>query len=247
MGAYGRVVHLQPAQWINGWPLVGALRDENLPGNPVAEGEYPVAAEMGLKINPSDEFDGAKLSLNWQTPANPRAEWCALKNGLRLNCIYYGGKALSDLPQLYMQKVNYLNFSVNAKCRLNLERDGDETGFTVFGREYFYVCVTRMEGRNFLEIRKGRIGGEEDETLARSQPFDENYINFKLSAKYEERHRLSFKFTFGKVAFTHKFYASAGVWTGAKVGVYARSEAESKGFATYKYFRVACTDNRVKG
>ncbi len=247
LDAYGRVVHLQPAHWKGDWIICGKETYNNLPGDPVEGGEYPVAVSTGARINPSDEFDGDRLSLVWQTPANRNADWFSLKRGLRLNCAYYGGKSLADVPQLLMQKILYSNFAVKARCKLNLAEDGDETGFVVFGREYAYVCVVRRDGQNFLEIRKGSVGGGEDETLARSQPYSDDFVTFQLSAKREEGARLAFKFTFGKVAFTHKFYASRGVWTGAKIGIYARgSQEKPRGSATFKYFRVTCTDNRVK-
>ena len=245
MGPYGRVVHLQPVKWVNDWCLIGELNDDNLPGHPVRFGEYPVNIHTGYTIDPDDEFDGDRLSLKWQTPANPAEEWYSFKNGLKLNCVFHGHNALSDLPQLIMQKIQYNNFAVKCKCRLNLVNDGDEVGFTVFGKEYSYICVVRSEGQNYLEIRKGEIGGTEDETLCRSQPYDDNYVTFQISAKYEEPHRLAIKYTFGGSAFTRKFYAVPGKWTGAKLGIYARSSVQSKGFATFKFFRVTCTDNRV--
>ncbi len=245
MGPFGRVTHLQPAEWVDDWPLLGRVDDPLICGSPVDGGEYPVDVQTGYKIEPSDEFDG-KLSPVWQFPCNPSEEWYSFKSGLKLNCAYYGGNALSDVPQLLMQKVCYKNFAVTCKCKLDLREDGDETGFVVFGNEYAYVCVVRSGGQNFLEIRKGTRGGEEDETLCRSQPYDDNYVTFRISAKYEERHKLAFRFTFGGSAFTHKFYACKGRWIGAKIGVYARSSAQSKGSATYKFFRVTCTDNRVK-
>lgn len=245
MKPYGRVVHLQPAKWINDWPLLGELNDDNLPGNPVGGGEYPVDIVTGAKIDPTDEFSGERLSRIWQTPANPMEDWYQFKHGLKLNCVYYAESALSDLPQLFMQKVCYANFAVTCKCRLNLTNDGDEVGFTVFGNEYAYICVVRSGGQNYLEIRKGRIGGGEDETLCRSQPYDEKYVTFKLSAKYENTHKLAYRFTFGGSAFTHKFYATPGKWVGAKIGIYARSKTQSKGSGTFKFFRVTRTDKRV--
>lgn len=245
MGAYGRVVHLQPARWVNDWPLIGEISDDNLPGHPVKGGEYPVNIQTGHAIDPNDEFDGDKLSLKWQTPANPDPSWYSFKHGLRLNCAYFPKTALSDLPQLIMQKVSYKNFSVKCKCKLNLVNDGDEAGFAVFGKEYSYICVERINGQNYLEIRKGSIGGVEDETLCRSQPYDDDYVTFQISAKYEEPNKLAIKYTFGGSAFTKKFYATAGRWVGAKLGVYARANTLSKGCATFKFFRVTCTDNRV--
>lgn len=246
MGAYGRTTYLQPVQWINDWPLCGELDDDNLPGHPVRFGEYPVNLQTGYTIDPNDEFEGDRLSLKWQTPANPAECWYSFKKGLKLNCVYYDKNALSDLPQLIMQKVCYANFSIKCKCRLNLLNDGDEVGLTVFGKEYSYICVVRAEGQNYLEIRKGEIGGEEDETLCRSQPYDDRYVTFQITAKFEDPYSLVIKYTFGGSAFTRKFYAAPGVWTGAKLGIYARSGVQSDGYGIFKFFRVTCTDNRVK-
>ena len=106
--------------------------------------------------------------------------------------------------------------SIKTKCRLNLSEDGDETGFVVFGRTYAYICVVRRGGQNFLEIRKGAIDGDADETLCQSQPYDDNFVTFQMSARYEDKNKLTYRFTFGGSAFTHKFYADKGVWTGAR-------------------------------
>lgn len=247
MDAYGRVVHLQPAVWINEWPIAGEVKDEKLFGTPVYSGEYPVDIQTDYAIDPSDEFKDEKLSLVWQTPANKKEGWYELKRGLKLYCVEHDEETLSNLPQLFMQKICYLNFSASCKCKLNLVEDGDETGFVMFGKEYAYVCVVRRDGQNYLEIRKGTIGGEKDETLALSRPYEDNYVVFKVSVKYEDRNKLTFKFTFGKTVFTHKFYAQKGRWIGAKMGIYARSKVKSSGSALFKYFKVVRTDNRVSG
>lgn len=238
MGAYGRVVHLQPAVWRGDWVLCGET-DGILAGTPVSGGDYPVQKVTDYNIDPSDDFRGKKLSLIWQTPATRREEWYSLKDGLRLNAVYYGGNSLSALPQLFMQKTPYTDFSVKVKCRLNLMRDGDETGFVVFGKSYAYICAVRSGGQNYLEIREGKIGAESDVTLCSAQPWDEEYVVFQASVRYEEKNRMTYRFSFGGSAFTHKFYASAGVWVGAKLGIYCRSsEKESGGYALYKYFKV---------
>ena len=238
MEAYGRVVHLQPARWVDDWPICGEVQNGAPYGVPVNGGEYPVDIKTDYNLNPTDEFDKNSLSLNWQTPANPQNCWHDMKGGLKLNCIYYAANALSDCPQLFLQKVPHLDFSVKTKCRLNLVNDGDETGFIMFGMQYAYICVVRRNGQNYLEIRRGSIGGSEDETLCQSQPYDDNFVTFQLSARYEPENKLYYKFTFGGSAFTHKFYAAPGRWTGAKMGVYARSSTQSKGSATFKFFRV---------
>lgn len=237
-GAYGKVTHLQPVTWVDGWPLCGNLDDEEIAGTPVAEGEFPVDINTDFKLDANDEFDGDTISPIWQTPANKWSGWYEMKKGLKLNCIPYARNSLGDMPNLFVQKIQYLNFTVKTKCRLNLLNDGDETGFAMFGKSYAYICVVRKNGQNYLEIRKGTIGGGADETLCQSQPYDEQYVTFQLSAKYEERNRLTYRFTFGGSAFTHKFYADGGVRTGARMAIYARS-AEFGGSATFKFFRVS--------
>lgn len=243
MGAYGSALHVQPVVWEDGLPVCGDGED-GLPARPARFSEYPVAVETGYKTEPDDEFDGDRLSLKWQTRANPQEEWFLFKNGLRLNCVM-GGGSLWELPQIISQKVPYLNFSLKCKCKLNLENDGDEAGFTVFGDEYSYICVVRSGGRNYLEIRKGPSEGGEDETLCRSQPYDDGYVTFQISARYEEPCRLAVKYTFGGSAFTRKFYAAPCAGGGARLGIYARSAAQSKGYATFKFFRATRTDNRI--
>lgn len=244
MGPYGRVIHLQPAIWLNEWILTGKIEEESLPASPVEGDEYPIAVSTGYRIDASDEFNSEKLSLIWQTPANRKKSWYGLKDGLRLFCVKYDCPALSDLPQLFMQKVQFLSFDATAECKLNFASDGDEAGFTVFGRNYAYVCAVRRNGADYIEIRTGQIGGNVDEVLFISPPCEDETVSFKLCAKYEERHRLSYKFFINGKAFNKKFYAERGVWTGAKIGVYARSSAHSTGSATFKYFRVTDKTNK---
>lgn len=238
MGPFGRVVHLQPAQWIDDWIICGSCDDKNLPGHPVQYGDYPVDVNTGYKIEPSDEFNGDKLSLVWQTPANTNKNWYGLGGGLKLNCVYFGQSALYNLPQLFMQKICYKNFTADCLCKLNLLNDGDEAGFAVFGKEYSYVCAVRRGGKNYIEIREGNGSENEDKTLYRSPPYEEDCVAFGISAKYEERHKLAIRYKTGDDVFPHKFYATSGKWTGSKLGIYARAASDSKGFCTFKYFRV---------
>lgn len=245
MGAYGSAIHLEPVEWKDGWPVCGKTSDGDLPAYPVRFAESPVRGAAGCTTGPDDDFDGDRLSLKWQTPANPQEGWYLFRRGLRLNCVNSGAGALGGAPQIISQKAPYLNFAVNCKCKLNLKNDGDEVGFTVFGEEYSYICVVRSEGRNYLEIRKGSAEGGDDETLCRSQPYDDGHVTFRISAKYEEPCRLAVKYTFGGSAFTRKFYASPCRGGGVRLGIYARSSAPSDGYATFGFFRVVCTDNRV--
>ncbi|HEU0078368.1 MAG TPA: family 43 glycosylhydrolase, partial [Longimicrobiaceae bacterium] len=79
-GAYGRIVHLQPMAWKDGWPVMGVDADGDGTGEPVAEFRRP---DVGREYPPAvpqttDEFAGAHPGLQWQWNANPRPEWYSL-------------------------------------------------------------------------------------------------------------------------------------------------------------------------
>lgn len=66
VGAYGRVVHLQPMKWIDGWPVIGTDRDNDGCGEPVLTYRKPDVGGTYPTCTPqeSDEFDGYTLSPN---------------------------------------------------------------------------------------------------------------------------------------------------------------------------------------
>ena len=70
-GPYGRVVHLQPMQWVDDWPVIG------LQGDPVLSHKKPNVAGSWPVVTPadSDEFNSPEIGLQWQWAANPKPNW----------------------------------------------------------------------------------------------------------------------------------------------------------------------------
>ena len=79
-GPRGRVVHLQPAKWADGWPQIGADLDGNGIGEPVARHAKPATGAAAKPSLPqtSDSFDGTKLY--WRGSSRsalmPQWQWC---------------------------------------------------------------------------------------------------------------------------------------------------------------------------
>ncbi len=78
-GIYGRITHLEPVTWKDGWPCMGtAAKTKKLPGEPVAEYKVPNNKKKGDKtempavILPSENAVRAGLhaDMNWQWLAN---------------------------------------------------------------------------------------------------------------------------------------------------------------------------------
>lgn len=236
MRTYGRIVHLQPAIWLNDWVICGDVRDENLAGTPVDGGEYPVDVKTGYSIPEDDGFTGGKLSLIWQTPANKGEGWYSSDGALRLNCVR-SEAALNAVPQVFTTKITRLSFVAETETETNFTRDGDEAGFAVTGESYAYVCIHRQGGQNFIQLKKGFGGGEE---VLYSKRTRKNKFVMDIIAENANIYDLNYVFAVNGKKLPYAFKATAGKWTGAKIGIYARNTGQSAlgGFAEIKYFRI---------
>ena len=74
-GGHGRIVHLQPVKWQDGWPVMGEVTPGGAVGEPVAEyPELPVnagAKAAAMRPQTSDEFDAQTLGPQWEWNHNP--------------------------------------------------------------------------------------------------------------------------------------------------------------------------------
>lgn len=233
-GIYGRVIVLEPVKWINDWPICGLVKDELLGGSPVSDHEYLIDKKSNYKIPLSDCFEGSKLSLIWQTPANKGTNWYSLNNGLKLNCIYHNEKAYNALnltPNLFLTKIEKESFTIITNSKLYLQNDGDEVGLCFMGSQYTYICIRRICSENHLQIRQGYFNQENDVTL-----FDIKYLNDNICfmAKFKDG---TYSYGFNKTYLKEKYKAYPGRWIGAKYGIYAKGK-QSGGYALFSDFKV---------
>lgn len=80
-GPFGRIAHLQPVRWQDGWPLMGVDQDGNGIGEPVDSWTLPSGAPVATeerRSRPADAGDvspGPTLDLGWQWQANHQDGW----------------------------------------------------------------------------------------------------------------------------------------------------------------------------
>lgn len=234
MRAYGRIIHLQPAVWLNDWVICGEVRDGLLAGTPVEGGEYPVQLKTDFRIPESDNFEGNKLSLIWQTPANKGEGWYSLDGALRLNCVQ-SEAMLSAVPQVFTAKLTRLSFTAETELETHLLCDGDEAGFAVTGCEYAYICIHRQGGQNFIQLRKSVDGGEQTLYSVRTR---KNKFVIKITAENADIYDMKYSFTVNGKKLPHVFKAAAGRWVGAKLGIYARNTAQNGGYVLFKNYEI---------
>ena len=159
--AYGRVVHLQPMEWIaEGWPVIGVDRDGDGVGEPVKKYRKPALRSSGVfQPSESDDFTSIDLGLQWQWHAVPSPYWyyidaCAKEtetNGMGALRLYSvdqvdGWLNLGDSPNLLLQKTPSDEFTVTAKLRFTpnpqLKDKGEYCGLVLMGQDYATVRLT---------------------------------------------------------------------------------------------------------
>jgi beta-xylosidase len=239
--AYGRVVHLQPARWQDGWPVLGDDPSGDGRGEPFLVHRKPARPAQPVAVPPmTDEFDKNSLGLQWQWQANPGSGWAAVGDGrLRLEARPAVPPNLWAAPHLLMQKFPAERFTVTT--RLAVE-DGARAGLVVFGTDYLWVGLERRgDGVRLVARRCLRaIDGAGEEEVA-SLPWSGDTAELRATIAAGAGVRLENRVPEGTwQVVPGVFTAQPGRWVGAKVGLFAeRLDPERPAGATVEWFRMA--------
>lgn len=144
--AYGRVVHLQPARWVDDWLVIGDDSDGDGCGDAVAQWKKPDLPSSGV-FQPleNDEFDSVDLGLQWQWQGPWSHYWyfCdAVHSRLRLYGVQMpeGARSLFDCPNLLLQKLPTENFTATALVQFvpnpGYTQRGESAGLILQGLDY---------------------------------------------------------------------------------------------------------------
>jgi beta-xylosidase len=225
-GVYGRIVHLQPTVWKDGFPVVGNN------GEPVSKSRkpnvgrnYPVATPQD-----SDEFGGSKWGLQWQWHGNFDPTWAMLflqRGVLRMNSVQVpeGYKNLWDLPNLLLQKFPAEEFSATAKVKLEPRFEGERFALVVMGIDYSLVGVTYRNGKLYVAQTTAK-DSDKGATETEISPIWMDSREFYLRVTVRKDAACTFSYSIDGKTFNNigtEFKAREGRWIGAKVGfVYTR-------------------------
>lgn len=266
VGAYGRVVHLQPMKWKDGWPVIGTDPDGDGCGEPVLSHRKPDVGRTYPVRTPqeSDEFDGYTLSPQWQWHANINEKW-AYHAGNRGFVRLYSYpvvpqyRNLWDVANLLLQKTPAPNFTATMKLTFSPtdKYRGERTGLVVMGMDYAALMLENTaDGLTLSQVEC--IGAD------KGQPEQVNasvgltggtvYLRVRFGcdgrkiAQSEGGHDLlvtcDFSYstdgrTFSPLGTT--FRAREGKWIGAKVGTFCTRpaiRANDGGWADIDWFRI---------
>lgn len=261
-GAYGRIAHLQPVKWKDGWPVMGT-NDKNYCGEPVStykkpnvDNTYPIETPVE-----SDEFGSPRFGLQWSWHANPQQGWAfpSVDGYIRLYGQYYPEEYINfwDIPNLLMQKLPAPEFTATMKVTAVLQNEGDKAGLIMMGCNYSYIALVKTADGYELE----QVVCKDAEQKTKEQQIIRIPLkNLKTEVKYNYQTRLeNVEFYFrmkvkngglctfyyspdGKkfVNIGDEFAARQGKWIGAKTGMFILNKKTntSRSWIDVDWFRI---------
>ena len=229
-GIYGRILHLQPVRWEDGWPLAGKHCE------PIQRHQKPVLIRGQTPFAPqtSDEFDEEKLGLQWHWQANHRDDWLSLAarpGWLRL----YSQAAQAGLNQqsnLLLQKFPARSFSAETFLELCPLRSGEAAGLVVTGKSYAALGLLRLGNRNCVILRL-------DSDIKHVYETDADAVRLRVDVQTGGHCSFSFAEKEKWLTLPQTFQAQKEIWVSAKLGLFSTKPLlrQSGGHADFDYFR----------
>ncbi|MDR1527645.1 MAG: glycoside hydrolase 43 family protein [Dysgonamonadaceae bacterium] len=248
--AFGRVVHLQPMQWVNDWPVIGEDKDGDGCGEPVSTYRKPNVGTTCPITTPaeSDEFSSHSLGLQWQWHANPMDWWYATnpaKGVLSLYSVPADGDAnLWEVPNLLLQKFPSDHFTATAKITFipSSKITGERTGLVIMGLDYALLSLVNTE-QGLILSQNECLKAEKREAEQTNASVGLKAPTVYLQVKVQPDASCAFAYsvdgkkfqTLGKI-----FTAKEGKWIGAKVGLFCSRPVRNNdgGRVEVDWFRV---------
>lgn len=247
---YGRITHLNPMTWKDGWPIIGEDTNGDGIGEPVRTYRKPnVGGSFPIVTPPdSDEFDHIELGLQWQWHANPKNTWAFVNPGakkLRLFSDKLPDAATNyyQVPNLLLQKLPGESFTVDTKMTFgpNENKLGERAGILIMGRSYASLALEDREDGIYLVYNisdDAQYGNPEKEIF--SKKMDSSTIYFKISVTADGMAKFSYSENGRRFkTLDTSFKIVRGHWIGAKVGLFntRQKTTNNSGFADFDYFR----------
>ncbi len=227
-GALGRVVHLQPMHWQDGWPVIGVDIDRNGIGEPVKVWTMPLAAQRPRLPQTSDDFSSATLSPQWQWNHNPvDSAWSLTEHPgcltLHALCAPHFMKARNTLTQKVMGYESVATVVVDFAHIA----EGGRAGLACMGKGNQLLGIMRQNGRCHLY----RAGDSGETVLV---PLKGRRVYLRISFDIPSQ---SYRFDYSPdgrrfSSAGDPFFIGFGFWKGVRFGLYHFNTTADGGYVT---------------
>lgn len=230
----GRVVHLQPAHWKDGWPVIGVDMDMNGIGEPVKVWTKPhVKKEPAITFpQGSDSFDSPDLHLQWQFNHNPADEHWSLrerKGWLMLEAMK--APNLRAARNMLTQKCMGYEGVASTGMDVSAFQDGQRAGLACLGHAFNGIGVMKEGGKCYIYLEKS--GETEKIKELRGKKV---YLRATLNAR-TNRHQLAYSLDNKNfVPWGEPYWLHFGDWKGARLGLFSYNVLKEGGRAYFNWF-----------
>jgi beta-xylosidase/lysophospholipase L1-like esterase len=248
-GVYGRIVHLQPVNWQDDWPVIGKAAGENGIGEPVYRYQKPDGIRSVSLCEPetSDDFTGGSLKLQWQWLANDKESFYSLSERKGSLCLYpmnttgASRALLWNSANVLTQKIVCPEFTVQTKLDYSELSEGDKAGMLIIGGQYAAMYIQRQNHRFRLVYLESKGDGDiRTELILENYPLkDLENIHLRLNFYEDGSGEFLWKDESDWSSPTRRFSPQGATWVGARIGLFAISDQEQpEGKAYFEYFDV---------
>lgn len=241
-GAYGRILHLNPMKWKNGWPVIGIDKDGDGCGEPVLTYKKPDTNAKAAIATPAetDEFNTTQPGLQWQWSSNPHEGYgYATSRGfyrMYAQPMAEGSTDLHTSPALLTQKFPAEEFTATTRMKMTAKQEGEQAGLAVMGSDYSFLSLKKRGTKFTLQqtISKTDSLGNTRQEIKEITSIPVKYLKMP-GVPDNQWQEMTFRVKVSKGAICQFYYSidnknfkKAGVpfqakkelWTGAKIAVF---------------------------
>ncbi|MCD8317741.1 MAG: glycoside hydrolase 43 family protein [Paraprevotella sp.] len=237
----GRVVHLQPVTWKDGYPAIGTDYDRNGIGEPMKICRKP---SVGIENRPyapqsDDSFESEELGTQWQFNHNPHDEYWSLtaRPGWLDICPQKADKLRDAVNQLTQKTMGYRGVAT-VKMDFSQLESGGRMGLECIGNKFVGCGVTMVEQNGTVKPMLYRETDGTATTYLNLSAFMEKGIYIRLEIDGLKNLHQYYYSTDGKtfVKYGDTFSSGPGDWKGRRVGLYAYTTKDAGGNAYFDEF-----------
>ena len=225
----GRVVHLQPARWVDDWPLIGVDIDGNGIGEPVAEWTSP------CPVTCADELSSSGLPLSWQWNHNPvDSAWRSLPSGLTFRIL--PAATMKDSHNMLTQKTVGYESEATVRIDISLMHEGDYAGLLCMGKQFMGAGVCLKDGLRYFYFED-----DNQPRLLNTFEYDTVYLRVTIDSS-NNQHQFAVSLDgneFHPVGYP--FALRMGYWKGSRIGVYSYATGPDPGCVIFNDFHYDIT------
>lgn len=233
-GAMGRVLHLQPVMWHDGWPLIGVDIDRNGIGEPVYVWKKPAVGKTFPVSAPQtdDDFSTSQLGLQWQWNHNPADEaWSLTRKSGWLALSALKAESFIKARNTLTQKVMGATGEAVTELDISDLSEGQKAGLCSMSKVYNLLGVCKKNGKTYIFFDKNGEAYYEKSITAQKI-----YLKAQLNINQNKN---QFFYSFDNKTFTpfgSSFDTKWGYWKGTRIGLFSFNELNNGGTALFNSF-----------